>query len=68
MAQTVHVYPDPQGGWVVKRGGASRDSGSFRTREGAEKFAGELCRQMGAQLVIHREDGKEERKIVRGSH
>ena len=62
MSKTIEVYPDPQGGWIVKRAGNSRIAGHFDTRKGAENFGADLCRDEGAELRILKEDGTEERR------
>jgi hypothetical protein len=62
MAKTVHVSPDPQGGWLVKGDGTPSDAGHFGTRGAAENFARELARDLSAELVIHQLDGSERRE------
>lgn len=57
MAKTVHMIPDPQGGWIVKKVGAAEDAGHFQTPGEAERFGRELSRQLNAQFEIHHLDG-----------
>ncbi|KAB2800013.1 DUF2188 domain-containing protein [Brucella anthropi] len=55
---THHVVPDPDGGWNVKRGGASRSSGHFDTKQQAVDRAREISRNAQSELKIHNQDGK----------
>lgn len=55
---TTHVVPDPDGGWNVKRGGASRASGHFDTKQQAVDRAREISRNAQSELKIHNKDGK----------
>ncbi len=57
MAKTVQMFPDPRGGWLVRRAGAARDSGHFQSRGEAERFGRNLCRELGAELEIQHLDG-----------
>jgi hypothetical protein len=63
---THHVVPDPEGGWAVRRGGASRSSGRFGTRREAETWGRRLSMRQGTELVIHKRDGTVERVDTRG--
>lgn len=62
MPRTIHVVPDPRGGWVVKRDGSNADSGHFQSRGEAENRGRELARDLKADLVLHRIDGSEARE------
>jgi len=62
MAKTVHVSPDPQGGWLVKGDGSPSDAGRFGSRGAAENFARGLARDLSAELVVHQLDGSERRE------
>lgn len=55
---TTHVVPDSDGGWNVKRGGASRASGHFDTKQQAVDRAREISRNAQSELKIHNKDGK----------
>ncbi|TCL62518.1 uncharacterized protein DUF2188 [Rhizobium sp. BK251] len=55
---THHVVPDPDRGWNVKRGGASRSSGHFDTKQEAVDRAREISRNANSELKIHNQDGK----------
>jgi hypothetical protein len=54
---TQHVVPDPNGGWSVKREGASRASKRFDKHQDAITYARNLSKDQGAEVVIHRPDG-----------
>ena len=55
---TTHVVPDSDGGWNVKRGGASRASGHFDTKQQAVDRAREISRNAQSELKVHNKDGK----------
>ncbi len=57
MAQTIHMYPAPEGGWVIKRAGADRDSGHFNTSGEAKNFGRQLSQELEAEFVMHNLDG-----------
>ncbi|MGB9180509.1 MAG: DUF2188 domain-containing protein [Pyrinomonadaceae bacterium] len=52
-----HVVPDPNGGWSVKKEGASRASKRFDRKQDAVTYAKNISRDQGAEFVIHRQDG-----------
>ncbi|WEK05615.1 MAG: DUF2188 domain-containing protein [Candidatus Devosia phytovorans] len=52
-----HVVPNPNGGWSVRRYGAERASGVFKTQADAIKRGTELAKREGAELYVHRADG-----------
>ena len=54
-----HVVPNPQGGWAVRKPGASRASSHHETQAQAEAHAKEiLTRTGGGEAVIHGRDGQ----------
>jgi len=55
---THHVVPDPEGGWDVRRGGASRSSGHFNTKREAIDRARTISRNAHTELKIHNRDGR----------
>lgn len=55
---TTHVVPAKDGGWNVKRGGASRASGHFDTKQQAVDRAREISRNAESELKIHNKDGQ----------
>lgn len=56
--KTHHVVPNPQGGWDVKRGGASRASSHHDTKQQAVDHARSISRSQGTELRIHNRDGR----------
>jgi hypothetical protein len=63
MAQkTHHVVPDPDGGWRVIKGGATRDSKHFETKTAAVSWGREVSKTLGSEFVIHKKDGTIQRK------
>ncbi len=68
MPQTTHhVVPDPDGGWNVKKGGASRASRHFETKTGAVSWGREVSKNQGSEFVIHKKDGTIQRKDSHGN-
>ncbi len=55
---THHVVPDPDGGWNVKRGGASRASGHFDTKREAIDYGRQVSRNQETELKIHKLNGQ----------
>ena len=55
---TTHVVPAPDGGWNVRRGGASRASAHLDTKAEAVARGREISRNAGSELKIHNRDGK----------
>jgi hypothetical protein len=54
-----HVVPDPDGGWNVRRPGASRASSHHPTQGEAEARAKEILGNAGGgEAVIHGRDGQ----------
>lgn len=65
---THHVVPGPHGGWVVKKGGATRASRRFERKSEAESWGRKVSLEHGTELYIHRRDGTIERKDSHGAH
>lgn len=61
-----HVVPNSNGGWDVKRGGASRASVHTDTKAEAMKTGREISRNQGTEFVIHGTDGKIQRSDSHG--
>ena len=55
---TQHVVPASGGGWNVKKGGADRATKHFDTKAPAIKYAIQISKKQGAELVIHNKDGR----------
>lgn len=64
---THHVVKSPDGGWDVKKGGASRKSGHFETKKDAESWGREVSKKQGTELIIHGKDGKIQRADSHGN-
>lgn len=62
-----HVVPSPDGGWNIKRGGASRSSGHFDTKQDAVNRGRDISRNQGTELRIHNRDGKIARSDSHGN-
>jgi hypothetical protein len=55
--KTHHVIPSPNGGWIVKRGGAERALKHFAIKKDAEDWARKVSINQKSELVIHKRDG-----------
>ncbi len=56
-AKSYHVVPDLDEGWNVKRGGSTRASKRFATKQEAIVWGREQSKRRGTEFVIHRQDG-----------
>jgi hypothetical protein len=56
--KTHHVVKNPTGGWSVKKGGAARASGTFRTQQEAITSARGISSKQGSRVVVHGKDGR----------
>lgn len=61
-----HVVHNPNGGWDVKKGGASRVSAHFDTKKEAEAGGRIISQNQNSELFIHRLDGTFERRDSHG--
>ena len=57
-SRSVHVTPNPAGGWQVKRAGNVRPSSTHRLKRAAIDAGKRLAKRYRAELVIHRKDGR----------
>lgn len=64
--ETHHVVPNPDGGWDVRRGGATRASAHTDTKSEAVDKAKVISRNQNTELVIHGKDGKIQRSDSHG--
>jgi uncharacterized protein YdaT len=64
---THHVVKSPDGGWDVKKGGATRKSGNFETKKEAVSWAREVSKNQGSELIIHKKDGRIQRTDSHGN-
>lgn len=59
MSNNRHVVPNPDGGWDIKKPGASRSSGHTNTQRDAISRAKDIVRnQGGGEVRTHGRDGK----------
>ncbi len=52
-----HVVPDPKGGWSVKKGGATRASKHFDSKQEAINWGRDLSRKQRSEFFVHKKDG-----------
>lgn len=64
---THHVVPNPEGGWDVRRGGASRASVHRDTKQEAVDCARTISRNQQTELRIHNKDGRISRSDSHGN-
>lgn len=57
-----HITKHPQGGWQIKKSGASRALKKFKTQKEAIEFAKGLEETTGTAYIIHKADGKTRKK------
>ena len=67
MGNSHHVVSNPNGGWDVKRSGASRASRHCDTQAEAVDVGREISRNQRTEFVIHRQDGTIPRKDSHGN-
>jgi len=67
MPENVHVTPHPDGGWRVKKGGATIASSKHNTQKEAIDTARDIVRREGLELVIHGQDGRIRTKDSHGN-
>lgn len=65
--KTHHVVPNPDGGWDVKKGGASRASSHHDTKRDAIDRGREISRNQSTEFRIHNKDGKIARSDSHGN-
>lgn len=61
------VLPSADGGWDVKRDGASRASGHYERKQDAIDAGRVISRNQGTEFYIHGKDGKIQRKDSHGN-
>jgi len=67
MAGSHHIVPNKDGGWDVKKGGASRSSGHFDRKSDAEQAGRQISRNQNTELFIHGKNGQIQRKDSHGN-
>lgn len=68
MNDSHHVVPNPEGGWDIKKGGASRSSGHYDKKQDAIDGARKISSNQGSELFIHGLNGKIQRKDSHGNN
>ena len=63
---THHVVPNADGGWDIKKGGASRSSGHFDRKQDAVDAGRKISQNQGTEFFIHGKDGKIQKKTATG--
>lgn len=58
MAKSQHVTPHPSGGWQVKGAGNKRATVRTSTQKEAISVARQISKNKGAEMVIHRTNGR----------
>ena len=53
-----HVVTNPNGGWSVKKSGATKSSRNFVTQREAIAYARDKAKKSSGELYIHRTDGR----------
>lgn len=56
--KNVHVVPDRQGGWAVRREGGSRVSSHHETQRDAIDAGRQIARNERSELFIHGRNGR----------
>lgn len=52
-----HVVPKTEGGWSVRKTGASKATRTFDTQKEALNYARDLARKQSGEVYIHGKDG-----------
>lgn len=63
---SVHVVPNDNGGWNVKKSGAEHAGVRAETKTEAIKMGRIISQRTGSELVIHGQDGKIQRADSHG--
>lgn len=62
-----HVVPSTNGGWDVRKSGASKASGHYDTKKDAIDHARKISQNQGTELFIHNLDGRISQKDSHGN-
>lgn len=60
--KTIHIVPKEQG-WIIKKEGAQRISGSADTKAEAYVIAKQIALNQGLDIIVHGKNGKIQKKI-----
>ena len=58
MRNTHHVVHNPNGGWDVKKGGATRSSKHFEVKKDAIDYGRQVSINQNSEFLIHGLNGK----------
>ena len=61
--KTLHVVPNPNGGWDIKRGGGQRSSGHFDRKIDAIDRGRQISQNLHSEFYIHNKNGRISRKL-----
>ncbi|PJD93228.1 MAG: hypothetical protein CK424_03310 [Legionella sp.] len=53
-----HIVKNPAGGWAVKKGGASKATKIYNTKDEAVEHGKQIAKNQKTELYIHGKDGK----------
>lgn len=67
MSKTHHVVHNSNGGWDVKRGGASKSSAHHNTKQEAINHARTISQNQKTELYIHGMNGQIQSKDSHGN-
>jgi len=62
-----HVILHPDGGWSVKKGGATQVTRRFETQKEAINYGRKISKAQGSELYVHGRDGMVRSKDSYGS-
>ena len=57
-SRTHHIVRNPDGGWSVKKGGAFKASGTYKTQGEAISYGRRISKNQSTELIIHGRDGR----------
>jgi len=57
LKNSQHVVPDPDGGWIVKKGGSIRATKRFETQKEAIDYGRKISKAQGSEFYVHGRDG-----------
>jgi hypothetical protein len=58
MKKSIHIVPNPNGGWDVKRAGTSEAISHHRTQTAADRAGRPIARREKTELVTHKQNGQ----------
>ncbi len=62
-----HVVKNPNGGWSVKKSGATKATKNFDTQKKAIAYGKDVAKNQHTELYIHRENGRIREKSSYGN-